>query len=82
MKAEDKKYIIFGERLSQTMYKKNISNIQLAEMLYVSPSTVSGYRTGRRSPSVNELAEIGQLLDDCTEQREKCGISADLRRSF
>ncbi|MDD6444513.1 MAG: helix-turn-helix transcriptional regulator [Lachnospiraceae bacterium] len=63
MKAEDKKYIIFGERLSQTMYKKNISNIQLAEMLYVSPSTVSGYRTGRRSPSVNELAEIGQILD-------------------
>ncbi|MCI6243891.1 MAG: helix-turn-helix domain-containing protein [Agathobacter sp.] len=45
------------------MYKKNISNIQLAEMLYVSPSTVSGYRTGRRSPSVNELAEIGQILD-------------------
>ena len=63
MKTEDKKYVIFGERLSQTMYKKNISNVQLAEKMYVSPSTVSGYRTGRRSPSVNELAVIGQILD-------------------
>ena len=50
MKTNDKnKYKDFGDRLSLIMYKQNISNIQLANAMFVSPSTISGYRTGRRS---------------------------------
>lgn len=57
MKTNDKnKYKDFGDRLSLIMYKQNISNIQLANAMFVSPSTISGYRTGRRSPTVADLA--------------------------
>lgn len=46
MKTNDKnKYKDFGDRLSLIMYKQNISNIQLANAMFVSPSTISGYRT-------------------------------------
>ncbi len=53
----------FGDRLSLIMYKQNISNIQLANAMFVSPSTISGYRTGRRSPTVADLAAIVQILN-------------------
>ena len=44
MKTNDKnKYKDFGDRLSLIMYKQNISNIQLANAMFVSPSTISGY---------------------------------------
>lgn len=40
MKTNDKnKYKDFGDRLSLIMYKQNISNIQLANAMFVSPST-------------------------------------------
>lgn len=64
MKTNDKhKYQEFGNRLSLAMYKRNISNIQLASQMFVSPSTISGYRTGRRSPAVDDLAIMARLLD-------------------
>ena len=64
MKTNDKnKYKDFGDRLSLIMYKQNISNIQLANAMFVSPSTISGYRTGRRSPTVADLAAIVQILN-------------------
>ena len=51
MKTNDKnKYKDFGDRLSLIMYKQNIS-------------TISGYRTGRRSPTVADLAAIVQILN-------------------
>ena len=63
MKTNDKnKYKDFGDRLSLIMYKQNISNIQLANAMFVSPSTISGYRTGRRSPTVAGLAAM-QILN-------------------
>ena len=62
MKTNDKnKYKDFGDRLSLIMYKQNISNIQLANAMFVSPSTISGYRTGRRSPTVADLAAYCRL---------------------
>lgn len=43
MKTNDKnKYKDFGDRLSLIMYKQNISNTQLANAMFVSPSTISG----------------------------------------
>ena len=65
MKTNDKnKYKDFGDRLSLIMYKQNISNIQLANAMFVSPSTISGYRTGRRSPTVAAIVQILNVSAD------------------
>lgn len=64
MKTNDKnKYKDFGDRLSLIMFQQNISNIQLANAMFVSPSTISGYRTGRRSPTVADLASMVRILN-------------------
>ena len=68
MKTNDKnKYKDFGDRLSLIMYKQNISNIQLANAMFVSPSTISGYRTGRRSPPVAILNVSADYLIGTSE---------------
>lgn len=63
MNPNDNRYRLFGERLTLAMLKRNISNIELADEMYVSPSTISGYRTGRRSPTVADLASLASLLN-------------------
>lgn len=45
------------------MYIRDISNRALAQELSVSASTISGYRNGRRSPSVTDLAKISRFLN-------------------
>jgi transcriptional regulator with XRE-family HTH domain len=57
------KYQRFGERLDFVMIRKNISNQDLAQKMYVSCSTISGYRTGRRSPNVDDLERLATVLD-------------------
>lgn len=57
------KYETFGERLDYIMSVRNISNQALARRLAVAVSTVSGYRTGRRSPNVDDLARIAHILN-------------------
>lgn len=57
------KYETFGERLNYIMSIRNISNRTLARQLTVAVSTVSGYRTGRRSPNVDDLARIARILN-------------------
>ena len=64
MKTNDKnKYKDFGDRLSLIMYKQNISNIQLANDMFVSSCTMSGYRNVRRDSSVEDHAAIVQILN-------------------
>lgn len=60
---EEKKYQFFGSRLQQIMLIRDIQNFELAEALFVTPSTISGYRTGRRSPDVEQLSLIAQKLE-------------------
>jgi len=57
------KFKEFGNRLDAVMFRQDISNQELAHQLYVSSSTISGYRTGRRSPAVDDLAAIAKILD-------------------
>lgn len=57
------KYQTFGSRLDDTMFCQNITNQELAKKMFVSSSTISGYRTGRRSPSVTDLAALSKILD-------------------
>lgn len=66
-KAEGYKFKEFGNRLDSVMFRQDISNQELAHQMYVSSSTISGYRTGRRSPTVDDLASIAKIL----------GVSAD-----
>lgn len=58
-----KQFQEFGERLDYVMSVRSISNNALAEMLFCSPSTISGYRTGRRSPNVSTQKEICRALN-------------------
>jgi transcriptional regulator with XRE-family HTH domain len=61
------KYAVFGERMNEMMFRRNISNKELANRMYVSVSTISGYRTGRRSPAVNDLATIATELESSAD---------------
>lgn len=61
MKTNDKnKYKDFGDRLSLIMYKQNISNIQLANAMFVSPSTMAA-----RSATVVVLRPLRILQPSC-----------------
>lgn len=57
------KFETFGNRLNSIMSSRNISNRFLANRMFVSVSTISGYRTGRRSPNVSDLARIARILN-------------------
>lgn len=52
----------FGYKLNTIMIARNISNQQLATMMTVAPTTISGYRTGRRAPDVHELVRLAEAL--------------------
>lgn len=56
------KHEAFGSRLDHIMSAKSITNRDLAIQLALSASTISGYRSGRRSPNVDELARIAAAL--------------------
>ena len=56
------KHEAFGSRLDHIMSAKSITNRDLAIKLALSASTISGYRIGRRSPNVDELARIAAAL--------------------
>ena len=53
----------FGNRLKQIMFLRNISNHTLAQQLCLSASTISGYRTGRRAPTITDLTKICRFLN-------------------
>lgn len=61
-KKETYKYKAFGQCMGDTMRKKGVTNRMLANYLCLSESAISGYRTGRRSPSVTDLAKIADYL--------------------
>lgn len=56
------KHEAFGSRLDHIMSAKSITNRDFATQLALSASTISGYRIGRRSPNVDELARIAAAL--------------------
>ena len=69
MHTEEKKrkekynFKTFGNRLRHIMMMRDITNQALAQKMFVSVSTISGYRTGRRSPTVEDLARLSRILD-------------------
>ena len=53
---------IFGRRLAEEMKRRNITNQELADAIYVSVSAISGYRTGRRVPSMDHVVRICKTI--------------------
>ena len=53
----------FSHRLQERMDFANVSPNALASELYVSHSTVSGYRNGKRTPDLEKLSSIAQILN-------------------
>ena len=45
------------------MSVRDCSNKRLAERLFVTCSTISGYRTGLRTPDINSLRELSRELN-------------------
>lgn len=56
------KYPLFCERLAYVMSIRCVTNEKLGELLFSAPSTISGYRTGKRTPSIYVLTQICRKL--------------------
>lgn len=56
------KYPTFATRLQFAMALRNCSSQQLANRIFLTHSTVSGYRNGTRMPSYDILRDIAQEL--------------------
>lgn len=52
-----------GKNIRSLRSKKNITQDELAEKLFVSRQTISNYETGRSRPDVDTLVHISEILD-------------------
>ncbi|MBQ8538663.1 MAG: helix-turn-helix transcriptional regulator, partial [Ruminococcus sp.] len=55
------------EKLKALRTKHGYSQKQIADRLNISPSIVSGYETGERTPSTDVLLELSYLLNCSTD---------------
>ncbi|CCD28835.1 putative phage-related DNA-binding protein [Candidatus Glomeribacter gigasporarum BEG34] len=55
------------ERLSQVLAVRRLSQMQLASMVGVSPSTVSKWRSGRQAPEGNALERLAHVVNVAPE---------------
>jgi transcriptional regulator with XRE-family HTH domain len=53
---------LFPERFDRIMTVRDVQNQELARAIYVAPSTVSGWRIGRRQPDLHELSLVSSAL--------------------
>lgn len=52
----------FNEKLQELRKNKNLTQEQLAEMLFVSGTAISKWESGRGYPSIDSLKEISNFL--------------------
>ena len=52
----------FNEKLQELRKNKNLTQEQLAEMLFVSRTSISKWESGRGYPSIDSLKEISNFL--------------------
>lgn len=52
-----------GKNIKTLRTKKNMTQDELAEKLFVTRQTVSNYETGRSRPDVDMLAKIAEVLE-------------------
>jgi transcriptional regulator with XRE-family HTH domain len=61
--SSDYRFRFFGDRLKRIMMMRSINCNELAEQVFASPSTITGYRTGRRGPDVAQLTTLAKVLN-------------------
>lgn len=55
--------MFFGERLKQERKKRDWSQIDLAEKMFVSRQSVSKWETGKSYPSIDVIIKLSELFD-------------------
>ncbi|MDF0706601.1 helix-turn-helix domain-containing protein [Flagellimonas okinawensis] len=50
-------------RIDEILKEKNISNLEFAEMLDVSPTSASAFKSGRTKPKFDTLVKMAEVLD-------------------
>ena len=55
--------ILIGTKIKATRKQKGYTQEQLAEMLNVSPNTISRYERGRNFPSHEHMLQLSEILD-------------------
>lgn len=50
-------------RIDEILKEKNISNMEFAEMLDVSPTSASAFKSGRTKPKFDTLVKMAEVLD-------------------
>ena len=63
LRISTEKYPDFSDRLKIAMQIRNCSIEELAATSYLTRSTISGYRSGQRSPNIATLRLIAKNLD-------------------
>jgi len=58
---------MFGQRLEQLLNEKGIQQTTLAEHLNMANSTISQWKTGKRSPDIESLMKIAKFLNCTTD---------------
>ena len=53
----------FNDRLKESRTNSNLTQEQLAEKLGIAKSTLSGYESGNREPSIATVAKILDILN-------------------
>lgn len=56
-----------NKRLTEQRKKQKLSQRQVAERIQVSPSVISNYESGERSPSLESLSALAQLYHCSTD---------------
>ena len=75
----------FGDRLAELRNDRNMTQKQLAGMLYVSPGTVSNYENNVYFPDVEKLVALADLFHVTTDYllgRCRNNLSPDVFQNF
>ena len=73
---------MFADILKELRRSKGLSQKQLAQKIYISPSAVSQYETGHTKPSRENLEQIARFFDVSTDYLLGTSPIADLEEKM
>lgn len=73
---------MFSKILKQLRKSKNISQEQLAKVIFVTPSAISQYETGHSKPSRENLERLAKFFDVSTDYLLGSSPIADLEEKM
>lgn len=83
-------FIALGDRIAALRKQRNVTQVQLAEVLGISQQTIQAYEVGRRRIPVSALPSVAHLLavsldelfGETKRQASKRGPASQLQRSI